>query len=144
MAWPHAQTQRGRFSLFEITAHCDCLPRFCPCWKSTFPCRSFGGKAMIRPKGIFSLLATLLAFSFAIGTTADDQSRVIKRVPIQPVSPASGRDMYMHYCAVCHGRQGRGGGPAAGALKAQPADLTTLAQRNHGQFPRRLVEGTLR
>lgn len=99
---------------------------------------------MTHLKGIFPLLALVLAFSFAIGTKADDQSRIIKRVPIEPTTPTSGRDMYMHYCAVCHGRQGRGGGPAAEALKVQPPDLTTLAQRNHGQFPRRLVESTLR
>lgn len=39
------------------------------------------------------------------------------------------------YCAVCHGKDGKGGGPAAPALKKTPGDLTTLSQRNDGKFP---------
>lgn len=34
----------------------------------------------------------------------------------------------------------KGGGPVAGALKVPPADLTRLAQRHDGVFPRRQVE----
>jgi mono/diheme cytochrome c family protein len=89
-------------------------------------------------------LALVLTTWPATGAAPGEQTRTVKRVPIEPTSPASGRDMYMHYCAVCHGRQGRGGGPAAAALKIQPADLTTLAQQNHSEFPRRRVESTLR
>lgn len=88
--------------------------------------------------------AFVLAGWFAMGAAAGEQSKTIKRVPIEPTSPISGRDMYMHYCAVCHGKQGRGGGPAAAALKVEPADLTMLAQQHHGEFPRRMVESTLR
>jgi len=36
---------------------------------------------------------------------------------------------------VCHGKDGKGGGPAAAALKTPPADLTTLAQKNGGKYP---------
>ena len=36
-------------------------------------------------------------------------------------------------------RHGRGDGPVAPALRARPADLTTLAQRNEGTFPRERV-----
>ena len=42
--------------------------------------------------------------------------------------------MFVNYCAVCHGKSGRGDGPAASALKVPPADLTTLAKRNGGKF----------
>jgi len=41
----------------------------------------------------------------------------------------------MEYCAVCHGKDGTGNGPAAAALKKAPADLTTLTARNSGKFP---------
>jgi mono/diheme cytochrome c family protein len=51
-----------------------------------------------------------------------------------------GRDLFEFYCASCHGRDGKGGGPAAAALKAPPADLTALARQNGGTFPRARVE----
>lgn len=51
--------------------------------------------------------------------------------------PASlkGPDLYLAYCASCHGLDGRGNGPVAPALNTPPADLTTIAQRNGGIFP---------
>jgi mono/diheme cytochrome c family protein len=38
-------------------------------------------------------------------------------------------------CAVCHGADGKGGGPLAEQLKKRPPDLTTMARRNGGVFP---------
>jgi mono/diheme cytochrome c family protein len=38
-------------------------------------------------------------------------------------------------CAVCHGIDGKGGGPYAEQLKRSLPDLTTLARRNGGVFP---------
>ncbi|MBZ5607020.1 MAG: cytochrome c [Acidobacteriia bacterium] len=52
-----------------------------------------------------------------------------------PVSAPSGRDIYMDRCGACHGEDGKGNGPAVGALKVAPADLTSLAKRNGGKFP---------
>jgi mono/diheme cytochrome c family protein len=46
----------------------------------------------------------------------------------------SGRDLFMTYCASCHGTSGRGNGPAAEELRHRPADLTQLARRNGGVF----------
>ena len=50
----------------------------------------------------------------------------------------------MNYCAVCHGRNGKGGGPAADALKVAPANLTLLSQKNNGKFPANHVTSILR
>ena len=47
------------------------------------------------------------------------------------------------YCAVCHGKAGKGDGPAAPALKSPLPDLTTITQRNKGVFPRKDVEETI-
>jgi len=47
----------------------------------------------------------------------------------------AGVDNFMLYCAPCHGRDGRGAGPVAAALKTTPADLTRIAIRNKGIFP---------
>lgn len=59
----------------------------------------------------------------------------IKKVPIQHTPAGSGQQMFATYCAVCHGKDGRGDGPAANALKKRPADLTQLARKNEGKFP---------
>jgi len=47
----------------------------------------------------------------------------------------SGKEMYLAYCATCHGKEGKGDGPVASALKVPPSDLTTLSKRNSGKFP---------
>lgn len=68
----------------------------------------------------------------------------IKEVPIQPIAINSGQQMYGAYCAVCHGRDGRGMGPAAPALKVAPPDLTVLSKKNGGKFPSQRVSTILR
>ena len=59
--------------------------------------------------------------------------------------PTDGRALFATYCASCHGKTGRGDGPAAEALRIKPADLTQFALRNGGIFPnekvRRLIDG---
>jgi mono/diheme cytochrome c family protein len=77
---------------------------------------------------VAGLLATA---AFGIAQTGP----VIKQVPVSPTSAASGKQMYTTYCAVCHGADGRGGGPAAIALKSVPTNLTELARDNGGKFP---------
>jgi mono/diheme cytochrome c family protein len=72
------------------------------------------------------------------------QETTIKKAPITYTSPASGQEMYNHYCAVCHGKDGKGDGPAASALKDPVTDITTLAKRNQGEFPSLRVASVLR
>ena len=51
-----------------------------------------------------------------------------------------GRWDYQNSCASCHGASGRGDGPLTRHLVTPPSDLSRLAQRNGGVFPRdRLV-----
>jgi mono/diheme cytochrome c family protein len=52
------------------------------------------------------------------------------------ISSMSGRDLYQFYCATCHGKDGKGSGPVVPALRQRPPDLTTMASRNGGTFPR--------
>jgi len=56
------------------------------------------------------------------------------------IQSLAGRDLFDFYCATCHGRDGKGGGPVAAALKVPPPDLTQFARANGGVFPRRRVE----
>ena len=60
--------------------------------------------------------------------------------PFSLLSPSLyGVDNFHSYCSPCHGRGGKGDGPVAPALKRRPSDLTTLAKKNHGVFPRAQV-----
>jgi mono/diheme cytochrome c family protein len=62
-----------------------------------------------------------------------------------PVLVELGAPLYVQHCASCHGREGRGDGPAAPALVRRPADLTAIAARRGGAFPAgeiaRVVDG---
>lgn len=80
---------------------------------------------------MFFLWALVAAFAMV----AAAQKPVVKTVPAPQTSPASGKEMYVNYCASCHGVAGKGDGPAAVALKTAPPDLTTLSRRNQGKFP---------
>lgn len=60
--------------------------------------------------------------------------------PSLTIRSVAGRDLFMFYCATCHGRDARGRGPVAAALKIPPADLTLIARRHDGAFPRGRVE----
>ena len=80
---------------------------------------------------VFSLAVLFLG----LAVFGESQQKEIKYVPVRPTSPASAQEMYTAYCAVCHGIDAKGRGPAADALKVPPSDLTTLAKRNGGKYP---------
>ncbi len=94
--------------------------------------------------GAILLLSLGLAASAQEQTPGTAQKKVIKKAPMKPTAADSGKEMYMEYCAVCHGKAGKGDGPAASALKASPVDLTTLAKGNNGKFPSDHVAEVLR
>ena len=63
------------------------------------------------------------------------QKTNVVTVPAPHTSAASGKEMYLAYCAACHGKEGKGDGPVASQLKVPPGDLTSLSKRNGGKFP---------
>ena len=98
-------------------------------------------------KKMIVMFTALIVFTCTVA--AQDQAqgqpeKAIKQVPIRPTSPVSGKDMYMAYCAVCHGTDGKGGGPAASALKIPPNDLTLLSKNNGGKYPSLKVVASIR
>jgi mono/diheme cytochrome c family protein len=89
------------------------------------------------------ILPTLMIVVLLAGAQEKPKT-VIKHVPVKPTSAASGEEMYMTYCAVCHGKEGKGGGPAAEALKMPPTDLTMLSKNNGGKYPSLKVYSSIR
>jgi mono/diheme cytochrome c family protein len=88
-------------------------------------------------------LMLLTVLTIASSAPLLSQQAKIKKVPAPYTSPASGKQMYLAYCASCHGPHAKGDGPAAGALKIPPADLTALAEKNNGKFPSNHVAAIL-
>jgi len=46
-----------------------------------------------------------------------------------------GENLYLDYCATCHGLDADGQGPMAPAMSLQPTNLTLLEAGNNGTFP---------
>jgi mono/diheme cytochrome c family protein len=78
--------------------------------------------------GLFAISLTGAAF----GQQAKPKLAV---TPARDTSLTKGPDLYRRYCAPCHGKDGKGGGPVAVALKATPTDLTQISKTNGGKFP---------
>lgn len=80
---------------------------------------------------VFLLL--VISFTFMSAARADD------------FSDYSGQDVYMRFCASCHGEEGRGDGPVASAVAVMVPDLTGIMQRQGGKFPeqqlREIIDG---
>ena len=87
---------------------------------------------------------TLLCTMFVAVCATAQQNPVTDKSQLPSTYVPSGKTMYKQYCASCHGTDGKGRGPASASLNARPADLTTLAKRHDGKFPREYVTGTLR
>jgi len=87
-------------------------------------------------------VAAWLALLACASTEGTRDDREFGR-PADPVLAEMGADLYLRYCASCHGVSGTGDGPAAEAMRAPPTDLTRLAQRNGGRFPAGEVARTI-
>jgi mono/diheme cytochrome c family protein len=97
---------------------------------------------MMKQTSVWMLGALIVV---ALTMYAEDQpQKVIKHVPVKTTSAASGQEMFTSYCAVCHGTDGKGAGPAAGALKVPPTNLSTLAKNNGGKYPALKVASSIR
>lgn len=88
-------------------------------------------------------IAAVLLSIAAVLCYAEDQKPEVKHVSAPSTSAASGKQMFEAYCASCHGVSGKGDGPAAGALKSPPANLTVLSKNNGGKFPANRVTSIL-
>lgn len=97
-----------------------------------------------------AIVGTVLVFGLALAAHSQEPApattpqKVIKKVPMKPTAGYSGKEMYREYCAVCHGKEGKGDGPAASEFKVPPPDLTILSKQNNGKFPADHLAAVLR
>jgi mono/diheme cytochrome c family protein len=86
-------------------------------------------------RGLVASLVLLAAAGVGAAAQRSDQS-------LPPLIPPdlTGPRVFEFFCAQCHGAGGKGDGPLAPTLASAPTDLTQLARRNGGEFPRRQVE----
>ena len=91
----------------------------------------------MRVMKFISVAAILVMISaLAVAQQAPAESTpIVKHVPITNAPSNSGKQMYDSYCAVCHGKDAKGNGPAASAMKTAPTDLSQLAKNAGGKYP---------
>jgi len=89
-------------------------------------------------------VAMLLTLAIAQQAATAPSTPTVKHVPINRAPVNSGKDMFNSYCAVCHGTDAKGAGPAASAMKTNPVDLTALAKKSGGKYPASHVAAVLR
>jgi mono/diheme cytochrome c family protein len=100
---------------------------------------------MISPSTRSAVLLTALLLLSTTVAMAQEGNKTIKRgAPVPVTSAGSGEGMFNTYCAVCHGKDGKGDGPAASEFKIPPANLTLLSVNNNGKFPADHVAETIR
>ncbi|MGB8064057.1 MAG: cytochrome c [Candidatus Sulfotelmatobacter sp.] len=92
---------------------------------------------------VAAILVMLSAMAVAQQAPAESSAQV-RHVPITNVPSNSGKEMYNSYCAVCHGIDGKGNGPAASAMKTPPTNLTVLAKNDAGKYPAAHVAAVIR
>jgi mono/diheme cytochrome c family protein len=76
-----------------------------------------------------------------VGLWASQEKPATK--PAAASSAAAGQVIYKQHCAVCHGNDLKGNGPAPPPFEQDTPDLTTLARR-HKEFPDAYVANVLR
>lgn len=96
-----------------------------------------------------AILTTMLVWSSNYEATAGraggrtQPPPTIKEEPAVRIASIEGKDTFATYCAVCHGQDGKGHGPAAPALAKPVPDLTQLAARDGGKFNVLSAEATI-
>ena len=96
----------------------------------------------MRFRGFNFLIAMMLAGTIIL--VSQETTSPVKHATAVATSPSSGKEMFRSYCASCHGKEAKGNGPAAAALRQSPADLTGLARQHGGKYPSDLVTSVLR
>lgn len=95
-----------------------------------------------RNLALFFVLFLLLFFIFA--ELAAKARSPYDNHPVLPTATASGEEMYITYCAECHGRDAKGGPARTEAFGTAAPSLVTLSKNNQGRFPYAIVRDAIR
>jgi mono/diheme cytochrome c family protein len=91
----------------------------------------------------FATGAAVLVALFGAVAAQQPGTPTIKKGEYNAIVSPEGKDNFQAYCAVCHGIDGKGGGPAVPALKGPVPDLTTMARR-YGKYDEVAVQNQIR
>ncbi len=93
----------------------------------------------------FSIILASIAVIALVVAVEVAPAEEIQKAPITLKQAAlqDGHALYAELCAVCHGMDAKGKGPAAPALATPAPDLTQLALGNGGVFPTMEVQKTI-
>ncbi|MEI9900903.1 MAG: cytochrome c [Hyphomicrobium sp.] len=87
------------------------------------------------------LFASAVAVIAICGSFAAGSARAAEDEEATAASLELGEALFKERCAACHGEDATGNGPAAGAMRVAPANLTEISKRASGKFPAvRVVE----
>lgn len=88
---------------------------------------------MLRSLKLFAIILTV-SLTFAAAQVPKLPKSTAKPSASERKEIAEGSRLYQHYCASCHGIDGRGSGPVTPALRTVPPDLTRI-EKKAGAFP---------
>ena len=91
---------------------------------------------------MFRRFVPAIGVVLAVAGSAISLGPTLGQTNIDQGKPAS--ELFANYCAVCHGKDGRGTGPAAPAMKTSPSDLTSLAKNHSREYPATQVAAVIR
>jgi mono/diheme cytochrome c family protein len=80
-------------------------------------------------------ISTAVVFVLVMAVAMMQSQTAGKAATTANIEPITGKQLFVSYCALCHGPDAKGGGPFATQLKVWPPDLTQLAKKNHGEYP---------
>ena len=68
---------------------------------------------------------------------------ILNNNPIKAAAPQAyeGLKLYVSYCQLCHGSEGKGDGPLAKSMKITPADLTTTVRSRSDTILTKIITG---
>ena len=106
---------------------------------------------MEAPRRSFTIILIAI-LSVIIGMAIPNRWRIghedySKGSPVGPriIESVEGPALFQAYCAACHGKEGKGDGPAAVTFRATVPDLSQISERNSGTFPddriRKIISG---
>ncbi len=86
-------------------------------------------------KNIIHIMMALILIALSVSEAVAD--------PLDAKQPAAyeGRRLYVSYCQLCHGTDGRGDGPLAKAMKISPADLNTTVRSRSDTILTKIITG---